>query len=227
MLSDYVIPALIILSFLFVTWYFLGMWMNRRRGIRLARALRERLSVLSAEDLAGRWVNSSIFQFTARRATTPIGKLAAILVLEARELPLIWLVSLLRGRRDLLVLRMNLRSTPAAGLELEACSARTRPEREARRRIAEGGWEQTNIGEYHVYHRSGAAHLVETLKPLLHEWQPGLRRLSISTTSPHLLLSFSPASAALETATQFHAIQKLAAAILERQSATRKQEKRS
>ncbi len=217
MLSYYITTTLITLSVLLVAWYFLGMWFNRRRGIHLARTLHDRLNALGAEELTGRWVNVSIFQFSARRATSPIGKLAAIIVLESRELALIWLVNLLRGRRDLLVLRMDLRSTPRAGLELEAHPKQTKPEREVRRRIVEGGWEQATVGDYMIYHQHGAAHLKETLAPLLEEWQPYLRRLSISASSPHLLLSFSPAPPVLETEARFTDVQKLAEAILKRQ----------
>jgi hypothetical protein len=217
MLSDYIIPTLITLSILLVAWYFLGMWFNRRRGIHLARSLRDRLNALGAEELTGRWLNASIFQFVARRAISPIGKLAAIIVLESRELALIWLVNLLRGRRDLLVLRMDLRSTPRASLELEAYPKQVKPEREVQRRIAESGWEQATVGDYMIYHQHGAAHLQETLAPLLEEWPPYLRRLSISASSPHLLLSFSPASPVLETEARFTAVQKLAEAILKRQ----------
>ncbi len=217
MLSDYITPTLIALCVLLVAWYFIGVWFNRRRGISLARSLRDRLNVLGAEELTGRWLNASVFQFVARRATPPIGKLAAIIVLEPRELALIWLVNLLRGRRDLLVLRMDLRSTPGAGLELEAHPRQTKPEREVRQRIAESGWEQATVGEYIIYYLHDAAYLKETLAPLLEEWQPYLRRLSISTSSPHLSLSFSPASPVLETEARFAAVQKLAEAILKRQ----------
>jgi hypothetical protein len=217
MVSNYITPTLITLCLLLVAWYFLGAWFNRRRGIHLARSLHDRLNALGAEELTGRWVTASIFQFSAQRATSPIGKLAAIIVLESRELALIWLVNLLRGRRDLLVLRMDLRSTPRAGLELEAHPKRTKPEREVRRRIAESGWEQATVGDYMIYHQHGAAHLKETLAPLLEEWQPYLRRLSISASSPHLLLSFSPAPPVLETEARFTDVQKLAEAILKRQ----------
>lgn len=217
MFSDYITPTLITLCILLVAWYFLGMRFNRRRGIHLARSLRDRLNALGAEELTGRWLNASIFQFSARRATSPIGKLAAIIVLESRELALIWLVNLLRGRRDLLVLRMDLHSTPRVGLELEAHPKQTKPEREVRRRIAESGWEQAMVGDYIIYHQHDAAHLKETLAPLLEEWQPYLRRLSISASSPHLSLSFSPASPVLETEARFTAVQKLAEAILKRQ----------
>ncbi len=174
MLSYYITTTLITLSILLVAWYFLGMWFNRRRGIHLARSLRDRLNALGSEELTGRWVNASIFQFGVRRATSPIGKLAAIIVLESREL-------------------------------------------EVRRRIAESGWEQATVGDYMIYHQHGAAHLKETLAPLLEEWQPYLRRLSISASSPHLLLSFSPAPPVLETEARFTAVQKLAEAILKRQ----------
>ncbi len=217
MLSYYITATLITLSILLVAWYFLGIWFNRRRGIHLARSLRDRLNALGAEELTGRWLNASIFQFSARRATSPIGKLAAIIVLESRELALIWLVNLLRGRRDLLVLRMDMRSTPRAGLELEAHPRQTKPEREVRSRIAESGWEQATVGDYIIYHQHDAAYLKETLAPLLEEWQPYLRRLSISASSPHLSLSFSPASPVLETEARFTAVQKLAEAILKRQ----------
>jgi hypothetical protein len=222
MLSVYVTTTLIALCVLLVAWYFLGMWFNRRRGIHLAHSLRDRLNALGAEELTGRWLNTSIFQFSARRATSPIGKLAAIIVLESRELLLIWLVNLLRGRRDLLVLRMDLRSTPRAGLELEAHPKQTKPEPEIRRRIAESGWEQATAGDYMIYHQHGAAHLKETLAPLLEEWRPYLQRLSISTSSPHLLLSFSPALPVLEKEARFTAVQKLAEAILKRQGTTDK-----
>lgn len=214
MLSDYITPTLITLCILLVAWYFLGMWFNRRRGIRLARSLRDRLIALGAEELTGWWINTSMFQFVAQRANAPIGKLAAILVLESREFPLIWLVNLLQGRRDLLVLRMDLRSTPRADLELEAHPKQTKPESEVRRRLGESGWEQATVGDSMIYHQHGAAHLKETLAPLLEEWQPYLRRLSISASSPHLLLSFSPAPPVLETEVRFTAVQKLAEAIL-------------
>ena len=221
MVSNYITPTLITLCILLVAWYFLGAWFNRRRGIHLARSLHDRLNALGAEELTGRWVTASIFQFSARRATSPIGKLVAIIVLESRELALIWLVNLLRGRRDLLVLRMDLRSTPRAGLELEAHPKQTKPEREVRRRIAESGWEQATVGDYVIYHQHGAAHLKETLAPFLEEWQPYLRRLSISASSPHLLLSFSPAPPVLETEARFTDVQKLAEAILKRQGTIR------
>ncbi len=217
MLSDYITPALIALCILLVAWYFVGIWFNRRRGIHLARSLHDRLNTLGAEELTGRWLNASVFQFVARRATPPIGKLAAIIVLESRELALVWLVNLLRGRRDLLILRMDLRSTPGAGLELEAHPRQMKPEREVRSRVAGSGWEQATVGDYIMYHQQGAAHLKETLAPLLEEWQPYLRRLSISASSPHLSLSFSPASPVLETDARFTAVQKLAEAILKRQ----------
>jgi hypothetical protein len=221
MLSDYITPTLITLCILLVAWYFLGMWLNRRRGIYLARALRDRLNALGAEELTGRWVNPSIFQFGARRATSPIGRLEAIIVLESREIPLIWLANLLRGRRDLLVLRMDLRSAPRAGLELEAHPRQRKPEREIQRRIAESGWEQAVVGDFMLYHQQGAAHLKETLAPLLEEWRPYLRRLSISASSPHLLFNFSPAPPVLVTEARFIAVLQLAEAIPRRQGTIR------
>src|SRR5215469_9312384 len=170
MVSNYITPTLITLCILLVAWYFLGVWFNHRRGINLARSLHDRLKALGAEELTGRWVNASIFQFAARRATPPIGKLAAIIVLESREIPLIWLFNLLRGRRDLLVLRMDLRSTPRAGLELEAYPRQTKPERDVQRRIAESGWEEAAVDDYIIYYQHGAAYLKEMLAPMLEEW---------------------------------------------------------
>jgi hypothetical protein len=85
---DYVLPVLIALCVFLGAWYFVGVWLNRARGIRLARTLRERLLAMEAEDLSGRWVNASIFQFVGQRAAAPIGKLAAVIVLESRELAL-------------------------------------------------------------------------------------------------------------------------------------------
>jgi hypothetical protein len=209
-MSDLITPALIAICILFAGWYFLGLWFNRRRGVQLARLLRERLKTLQVEELTGRWVNAAIFQFVAKRAGAPIGKLAALLVLESRELPLIWLANLLRGKHDLLVLRMDLRAAPMA--ELEAYSQQTRPEREVRQRIAEQSWEHVTMDDYMIYHQQEAAQLLEALTPLLKKWQPYLQRVSISSSSPHLLLSFSPAPPVLKKETGFTAVQKLAEA---------------
>ncbi len=220
MLSDYAVPILIAVCVLLGVWYFAGVWVNRRRGIQLARALRERLLALGAEELAGRWVNASIFQFVAQRATTPVSKLAAIIVLESRELPLVWWVNLLRNRRDLLVVRMDLRPAPRAGVELEAYRQGAKPERDVRQRLTEPGWEQTIIHDYTVHYQRGAAHLKDELPRLLDEWQPYLRRLSISAASPHLLLSFSPAPPILASEGRFAAVRTLAEAVLKRQGTT-------
>ncbi|HEY7347629.1 MAG TPA: hypothetical protein VH599_04865 [Ktedonobacterales bacterium] len=213
---DYVLPVLIALCVFLGAWYFVGVWLNRARGIRLARTLRERLLAMEAEDLSGRWVNASIFQFVGQRAAAPIGKLAAVIVLESRELALIWLVNLLRGRRDLLVIRLELRSAPKAGVELEAHRSQSKPERDVRPRITEPGWEQTTINGYTLHYQAGAARLVATLTPLLHEWQSQMIRLSISASSPHLLLSLSPAPAVLAAENTFAAVRKLAEAITKR-----------
>jgi hypothetical protein len=219
MLLNYAVTvALIVLCVLLGAWYFLMAWLNRRRGIGLARLLHERLIALKAEGLTGRWVNASIFQIAARQAGPPIGRLTALLVLEARELPLIWLVNLLRGRRDLLVMRIDLRSAPARGVELEAHPWRAKPEREVRQRIEVGDWQQLAVSDYRLYFRPEAAHLQDVLAALLPEWQPYLRRLSISATSPHLLLSFSPAAPVLASMSRLSDVQRLAEAVLKRQS---------
>jgi hypothetical protein len=214
--SDYALPVLIAVCVFLGVWYFVGLWFNRRRGIRLARTLRERLLAIEAEDLSGRWVNASIFQFVAQRAAAPIGKLAAVLVLESRELALIWLVSLLRKRRDLLVIRLELRSAPRAGVELEAYRSQSKPERDVRQRIAEPGWEQTTVNGYTLHYQAGAARLADALAALLHEWHGQLTRLSISAASPHLLLSFSPAPSVLAAESNITAVRKLAEVVVKR-----------
>jgi hypothetical protein len=214
--SDYALPVLIVVCVFLGVWYFIGIWLNRRRGIRLARTLRERLLALEAEELSGRWVNASIFQFVAQRAAAPIGKLAAVIVLESRELALIWLANLLRRRRDLLVIRLELRSAPKAGVELEAHRSQSKPERDVRHRIGEPGWEQTTLNGYTLHYRAGATRLTEALAPLLREWQGQLIRLSISASSPHLLLSFSPAPSVLAAESNITTIRKVAEVIAKR-----------
>jgi len=101
----------IVVSVLLVVWYVAAHLYNRRRGIRLRQWLETAVDALGGEKEGG-WLGSpaSGARINVRRAQTPFRRLEATLLLQNREIPLLWLLDELRGRRDRVVIRATLRS---------------------------------------------------------------------------------------------------------------------
>jgi hypothetical protein len=59
-----------------------------------------------------RWLGSSVVELNIAKAKPPFRKFNLVLVLQPRDVPWLWLFSLLRNRRDMVILRGNLTSAP-------------------------------------------------------------------------------------------------------------------
>jgi hypothetical protein len=64
-----------------------------------------------------RWLGSSAVQLDVADPVAPFRDATVLVVLEPRDLPLLWLFARGRGRRDVLILRVNLRRAPQVDLE--------------------------------------------------------------------------------------------------------------
>lgn len=103
--------VLIAVSVFLGAWYGGGHLYNRRRGRRLRSWLEAGLSALDGERESG-WIGSpaSGARINVRRAKPPFRRLEIVTLLENREIPLLWLVDTLRGKRDRIIIRGTLRS---------------------------------------------------------------------------------------------------------------------
>jgi hypothetical protein len=165
-------------------WYGVAHLYNRYRGQQIFRWLKAGLDVLGGEVEAG-WIGSpaSGARINVTHAKPPFRRLEITLLLENREVPLLWLLDHLRGRQDGLIIRATLRSPRRA--ELEIGSARRRA---ARRRQSPWTWQD---GPHRLAIASlgpGAKRLVATLQPWLGTYGAHVRRLSWRKADPHIQL---------------------------------------
>jgi hypothetical protein len=109
----------IYLGIFLLIWYAVAAAYNRRRGVRVYRWLQPGLKTLGAITEA-KWIGSSGSgaRLAIAKPERPFRRVEAAFLLETRELLPLWLINRLRGRRDALIIRADLRSAPRAELEV-------------------------------------------------------------------------------------------------------------
>ena len=165
-------------------WYGAGYLYNCRRGQRLFRWLEPGLDVLGGDRETG-WLGSAASgaRINVIHAAPPFRRLEITLLLENREIPLLWLVDRLRGRRDRLIVKATLRS-PRSG-EVEVGSGRRRV---AHRRDPSWTRQEGPHGSVVAYRGPGAEQRIAELAPWLRAYGASLHRFSRRKTDPHVQL---------------------------------------
>ncbi len=107
------------LSIFLIVWYVIVGYLNRRRGIRIYRWLREGLDNIG-EVTDVHWIGSagSGTQIKVDNTHEPFKALEATVLMESRELLPLWIFNILRHKRDELILRASLRKSPSQELEI-------------------------------------------------------------------------------------------------------------
>ncbi len=190
-MSEFITQAIIILSIALVAWYFVGAQINRRRMSRLLRWLKEGIRGLGGEATV-RWLGTSGFQVNVKGPKRPFKKVEMTFLLEPREMLLLWLFNLLRGRRGLLVIKSDLRSIPRT--EVEILQKRNKIARKILKVLNEKTWARAEMeGTNLIVAKKGkdVAGLIERSPSLFKELTPYILRLSLRRRSPHLLVNFS------------------------------------
>lgn len=173
-------------------WYAAAAYVNRRLGVRTFNWLKPGVQSLGGIGEA-RWMGSSGSgaRLAVPRAKRPFQRLEVIFLLETRELLPLWLLNRLRGKRDTLILRAQLRSNPASEAEFFPQSDRSL------RSIRSDGeedvpWREVDSPKVNGFRAVGRGGQVEQVlqmcKPLLEDLGEKVRRLSISRTAPNVIL---------------------------------------
>jgi hypothetical protein len=172
--------AIVALSALLLTWYITGHLYNRRRGRRLRRWLTDGLDVLGGKREES-WIGSpaSGARINIIHANPPFRRLEVTLLLASREIPLLWLVEHLRGRRDRIMIRATLRS-PRRG------EVRLLPGGGAGRRAASWKWQEGPHGLSIGHRGHNARRLVIALGPWMEAYGAHLNRLDWRKQDPHV-----------------------------------------
>jgi len=170
-----------------VAWFAAGTIWNVRRGQARMRWMQDGLKTLG-ERTTVRWLGSTAVEMSIRDARTPFAGVTLVIFLEPRDLPW-WPLSHLRGRRDTLIVRGNLRRAPS--LEIEALDPKSWSGRTALARVPRE-WQVRQAaadGEVVVHHESAAAlERAEALLALARRTGKTVWRLSVRRVEPHFQL---------------------------------------
>jgi len=108
---------LIALVLVVMLWFTFGTQRNIRKGNELLRWLQTGLPILGPRTTL-RWLGSSAVELGIADATAPFRDATVVVVLEPRDVGLLWAFARARGRRDFVIVRANLQRAPRFSLHL-------------------------------------------------------------------------------------------------------------
>lgn len=183
--------AIVGLGIFLALWYLVASIFNRRRGLTVYRWLQSGLDRLGGE-LAAKWLGSSGSgaRIQVRQADAPFRDLEIVYLLASRELLPLFLVDLLRGKRDQLIVKARLRSSYSGEVEIVpshgGLARQLRNEQEHPWAIEEGPADLLLATRW-----GGTDKQLTALAPLLDKYAPLVRRISWSKKVPHLIVILS------------------------------------
>jgi hypothetical protein len=111
-------PSIAIALILFVMlWFALGTQRNIRKGNDLLRWLQTGLPLLGRRTTM-RWLGSSAVELGIVEPAPPFREATVVVVLEPRDVSFLWAYARRRGRRDFMIVRMNLVAAPRFAIEV-------------------------------------------------------------------------------------------------------------
>lgn len=173
--------AIIALSVFLFLWYIGGHLYNRQRGRYLFRWLEDGLKVLGEEYQWG-WLGSpaSGARIVIPQALSPFRRMEITLLLENREIPILWLADRLQKKRDAIIIKATLRSPDNREIQLGP------PNELQSAAILSWNRETGPHGLMVAYRGSGASSQLAKLTPWLTRYGPFLRRFVLQREDPHL-----------------------------------------
>ena len=97
-------------------WFAVGTQVNVRKGNDTLKWLQEGLGLIGQKTTL-RWLGSSVVELKIQDPRPPLRQVEVLVVLEPRDVPFLWWFFRARGRRDLLIFRSHLRTSPRFELE--------------------------------------------------------------------------------------------------------------
>lgn len=98
-------------------WFALGTQRNIRKGNELLRWLQGGLPIIGRRTTM-RWLGSSVVELGIVEPEAPIREATVLIVLEPRDVPVLWAFARSRGRRDFLIVRANLVRSPGFSMDV-------------------------------------------------------------------------------------------------------------
>jgi hypothetical protein len=183
---------LVILIAVFMLWFALGTQRNIRKGNELLRWLQQGLPRLGSKTTL-RWLGSSAVQLDILKPREPFHQAQVVVVLEPRDIGILWLWARARSRKDFMILRGELGRPPSYEVEAGDPAGWTGGDR--LRNLDAVAWERDAWADRNV----GLAHTPGIdLEPIGQAWDrfseltEGVWRLSVRRKAPHLEVHVRP-----------------------------------
>lgn len=196
-------PAILIgLVLLVMLWFTFGTQRNIRKGNHLLGWLQVGLPILGRRTTM-RWLGSSAVELAINDAAAPFRDAMVVVVLEPRDVGILWAYARARGRRDFLIVRANLERAPRFSLHLGDPRGWTSS---IEAPSADDGWEPVGWpGGVLIAQASAGAdeELARTAWERLQQSTGGVWRLTIQPVRPHLEVHVRPPDTARIPADRF------------------------
>lgn len=179
----------IALGLFLVLWFVAASAYNRQRGVRTYRWIQAGVKTFGAISEA-RWLGSSGSgaQMVIAKPDKPYRRVEIAFLLETRELLPLWLINRLRGRRDYMIFKANLRNAPRGELEILPQGRQFRSIENPPGKEAWSVLDHPLVGGFAAARRGrDTDQLIESVTPLLSTDGESIRRLSLARTPPHLI----------------------------------------
>jgi hypothetical protein len=173
-------------AIIFLGGFAIGTQWNVRKGERALKWFREGLPLIG-EKTTLRWLGSSVVELKIEKAKDPFRNAETLVVLEPRDVLVLWAYSHARGRRDLLMFRSQLRIAPQ--FELEVFSPAQWTTHQIERDVTRKNWTRLDLGDsrLHAYFAGpGTERIAQGLLELAVRAGGQLIRLSVHRTVPNL-----------------------------------------
>lgn len=215
------------LILLVMLWFALGTQRNIAKGNALLRWLQTGLPILGRRTTL-RWLGSSAVELGIVEPAPPFREATLVIVLEPRDVSVLWAFARSRGRRDFVIVRLNLLRAPRFSMDARdprGWTSRSGPHaddygREGRTNGDDGGgWRALDWEGGCVAHAGPGADeaAVRSAWRRLSEVTGGVWRLTVQPVVPHLEVQFRPPVPDAVTADRVLApIRELAATLAER-----------
>lgn len=180
-------PLFVAAILFFMGWFIIGTQTNVRKGDAVLKWLRVGLPLVG-ERTTMRWLGSSVVELKIAKAKDPFRNVETLVIFEPRDVVFLWTFFRLRGRRDMIIFRGQLRSAPT--YDFEAFDPRGWTAHSIERDVRKKNWRELNLAAAEpplvAYSLGDVAVAAKPLIDLASQAGGKLVRLSIHRAVPNL-----------------------------------------